>query len=781
MNEHTLEGRIHKVLDRVFPTFREFEIVHQGNFSVQFGHKKLSLDSDLKAKTKSRGIYDVLLKIKGRSVILFELKKVGKPLNKEDYLQALSYARLLKDYPPITVTSNGKDTVIYNTFSGVQLDTKIIDYKTITDLIKSSAEIASEKLNDAVKILLNKNFNALGEVVNERSQKLFDDISGTLEEYWQPITNGFTIEREVVEKLQLEFNRNKSKLVGLIAPPMGGKTNVLYQFFKKNKTKDCFVIYIDCNDINYSLFRLLSNSITKTTKVSVSEAEVRNWLYNYLSSEDDFRIYILLDSYSKKTHSTIQSEIRELLDFTEANKLNILYTLDEYNQKKLSTVPNSVKLTGFGRESTCFYLKPLTNDEFAKMANRLGSQYNITFQIGSQHNKEFRESRVIRQIALIGKKNKREGQFYSTSTITDLGFCKMISQFDIYPKSLHHAMQKLAVVALDDRISRKKDKKFTSFTWGTGAVDQNNFKKKYPKDLKKLLKSGFVSAKDITSYKTFLFPHFPEILTVYLIDEVFNFLFVNNRDSYTSIVNLVDELISIISLFPYPEIIGHGVLMKFAEEYNTDSFIQIIDELLTRPPYISKLGEGSVVRVNISGRFHDLTVDKDWEDSGLVVRDMPFMILSHLTSQPFSISKDDRVLDLSYYKKIIKEVGSAKTTLFRPPTTDIAMATQLQHIEHEDLGSFIDLSEGVVEPITQSIQKCFIKYNHVISEIMDEVIADKNLILCSRIYVATKALAYSTNEAIRNNSKEICKKCITCLASVFTDKDKEEKETNDYT
>lgn len=769
MNEHTLEGRIHKVLDRIFPTFRKLEIIHQGNFSVQFGHKEVEINNNLKTKTTSRGIYDVLLKIDDRNIILFELKKVGKILNEKDHLQALSYARLLKSYPPITVVSNGKETVIYNTYSGDQLDTTTIDNKTIKDLIKSSAEIASEKLDDAVKVLLNKNFNTLAEVVNERSQKLFDDISGTLEEFWQPITNGFSIEREVVEKIQQEFNSKKNKLIGLISPPLGGKTNLLYQFFNKSKTDDNLSIYIDCNDVNYSLFTLLSNSITKTTKVSVSEAEVKNWLYNHLSSEDDLKIYLLLDNYSKKTNPSIQTEIRELLDFTDGNKFHVLYTFDEYNQQKLFTVPNRTSLTRFGRESICFYLKPLNNNEFSSMANSLSDQFSINFQNGSQHNKEFRQPRVIRQIIVIGSKNKRDGEFYSTSTITDLGFCRYISEFDMYPTVLHDMMGQLAVVALDDRINRKKDKKFISFTWGTGAVDQNNFKKKYPKDFRKLMKSGFVSARSIDSYKTFLFPHFPEILTIHLVEEVFKHLFVKDKDRYKSISELVDELIGTINLFPYPEIIGHGVLMKFAEKYNTDSFLQILDELLSRPPFMSKLGEGSIVRMKIHGQIHDFKVDKDWEDAGFIERDMPYMILSHLASQVFSIDKRKDEVDLSYYKKILKTVGSAKTTLFRPHSHDLANISQFLHIEAKGIGSFVDYSEGVVEPITQSIQKCFIFYPNIISEIMDEVIADKNLILCSRIYIATKALAHSADETIRIASTEICKKCIKCLDSVLTE------------
>jgi len=43
-NEATLQARIDKVLNEVFPTFKDVKVEHQKSFSIKFGHHAVTVD-----------------------------------------------------------------------------------------------------------------------------------------------------------------------------------------------------------------------------------------------------------------------------------------------------------------------------------------------------------------------------------------------------------------------------------------------------------------------------------------------------------------------------------------------------------------------------------------------------------------------------------------------------------------------------------------------------------------------------------------------------------------
>lgn len=116
-NEATLEARIDRVLTSAFPTFKDVKVEHQKSFSIKFGHHNVKVDLKEPSNYPSRAIFDILLTIEKKNVILLELKKEGLALTEKDVLQGISYARLLHPMPPLTLISNGIDNHFYNTYT----------------------------------------------------------------------------------------------------------------------------------------------------------------------------------------------------------------------------------------------------------------------------------------------------------------------------------------------------------------------------------------------------------------------------------------------------------------------------------------------------------------------------------------------------------------------------------------------------------------------------------------------------------------------------------------
>ncbi|MDY0932110.1 type I restriction enzyme HsdR N-terminal domain-containing protein [Chryseobacterium sp. CFBP8996] len=153
-NEATLEARIDCVLASVFPTFKTVNVQHQKSFSIKFGHHNVKVDLEEPSNYPSRAIFDILLTIENKNVILLELKKEGLNLTNDDILQGLSYARLIDNMPPLTLISNGKDNWFYNTYTKEKIETTNVDLAIIQKLTDNSFQLAINDFKDAINLLL---------------------------------------------------------------------------------------------------------------------------------------------------------------------------------------------------------------------------------------------------------------------------------------------------------------------------------------------------------------------------------------------------------------------------------------------------------------------------------------------------------------------------------------------------------------------------------------------------------------------------------------------------
>jgi len=98
-----------------------------------FGTDELTFESSFILKlgrnwvTKNKnncigGRLDILVKLNEKNLFVIEVKRDSKALDEEDKTQAISYARLIHPMAPFAITTNGKDTRIYNSITQQEVD-----------------------------------------------------------------------------------------------------------------------------------------------------------------------------------------------------------------------------------------------------------------------------------------------------------------------------------------------------------------------------------------------------------------------------------------------------------------------------------------------------------------------------------------------------------------------------------------------------------------------------------------------------------------------------------
>ncbi|OKS86110.1 AAA family ATPase [Mucilaginibacter polytrichastri] len=399
MNEATLEARLHGVLETLFPTFRQMKVVHQGSFSIHFGHRAVKVDLKDPSNYPKRAIFDMLLTCEDLNIMLVELKTEGHTITPEDIEQGLSYGRLIHPMPPLVLLSNGTDNFLFDTYTKKPIDQTVIDLDFIKKRIDLNFGLKTRDFASVVNFLLNREPELVGKVFRGISKKNFERQMGGLGELNKAIAPTFQIKRRLVRRLYRQ-TLTQPGLFGLIGPAFSGKTCILYQFFRNyGYQKDMYVLYIDLKDWNYSLFQQLANAFQKETKGSVSTAQIKDWIMDLLNNEDDTRLVILLDNLQRDVKDNLTNEILELVDLFEGSKHSIIYTLDEKKYADLTLIEDRNYKNIIGHLTKRFYVTELNNKEYTWVNQYMYKAVKVIISGGGQLTAEYRELRILRKLA----------------------------------------------------------------------------------------------------------------------------------------------------------------------------------------------------------------------------------------------------------------------------------------------------------------------------------------------------------------------------------------------
>ena len=593
VNEATLEARLNRVLTTVFPTFKEVKVEHQKSFSIKFGHHNVDVDLKEPSKYPSRAIFDILLTIGGENIILLELKKESIALTEEDALQGISYARLVHPMPPLTLVSNGLDNQFYNTYTKEKIEKTSVDFDFVQRLTNNSFSLATNDFKNAVNLLLNREPELFSKVINQITESKFGRLLGDIDDFTKSISPNFLIERQNIEEVISHFSKG-SALVGIIGSAFSGKTNLLYQFFLKVKSEKDFLLYLDCNDHNYSIFQQLANHFTQNAKISITKDKIREWLINALTDLPEGKFYLLLDNFNNDIPEAIKSEIIELIDIFKGVNHHTLYTIDEFNYKRVAYVENRQYKTIIGEQSKLIQLDELSDDEYNATNQLLFDKYRIAIEHGGHYTPEYREPRILRHLVSLYREEGElnEEKFIKIDAVPNLNLLNAISSNKTYTKQIKNLYNKIVFCFFAEKEIRKSSANLSIMASGSGAITTNTFKRFFSDDFETLVKSSVVVFREISNGMTVIYPKFQELISTHSIP-VISKLIIQQNSQGKSIEELCTLLIDTVTPIPYCDIVATGVLMEIARNNEVDLFSELIQQLLKIPPRFEKIERGT--------------------------------------------------------------------------------------------------------------------------------------------------------------------------------------------
>lgn len=739
MNEATLEARLDHVLTTVFPTFKEVRVEHQKSFSIKFGHHNVQVDLKDASKRSSGAISDILLTIGGTNVILLELKKEGLKLTPDDVSQGISYARLTHPMPPLTLVSNGLVNEFYNTYTKEKIDEATVDMEFIQKLTDNSFYLATKDFKDAVNLLLNREPELFSKIINQITETKFARLLGGIGDFTKPLCADFLIERQNTDSL-ISLFESGTPLVGVIGSAFAGKTNLLYQLFLKLKSDKNFLLYLDCNDHNYSIFQQLANHFTQNAKISITQDKIREWLINSVTDLPEGKFYLLIDNFNSDIPETIKSEIIELIDIFKGVNHHALYTLDEFNYKKIAYVENRQYKTIIGEQSKLIHLDELNDDEYNAGNELLYSKHRIRIEHGGHYTPEYREPRILRHLLSLYGGDIEEEEFVKIDAVPNLDLLNAICANRTYTKQVHDLYKKITFCFFAERELRKTDADLNIMASGSGAVTTATFKKFFADDFETLIKSSVVVFREIRNGMTIIYPKFYELIAQHSIP-VISKLLIQENEKGSPIENLCKLLIDTVTPIPYCDIAATGVLMDIARKEEVDLFSGLVQELLKIPPRFEKIAGGTKALMYAEGVGHiEIDFEDDMDEGGFVADFLPYAILSQIAAYPLRLVGDDRHSLYAFHLYLIDQVGSSKEFLRRADVRSLQNMKPLETFDIEGHGHFISGHEGIIEPIVQSIQKCFLIIPEEIERLYERGFERNNINLLYRIYLALRTL-----------------------------------------
>ncbi|WP_125723099.1 type I restriction enzyme HsdR N-terminal domain-containing protein [Flavobacterium ustbae] len=204
------------------------------SFSIQLGRGVYDIKNEQKKTFGGR--LDILCKVDNKNLFIIELKAENVSINKtKDSQQGLSYARLMQPMPPYVIVTNGKETYLFDTIYGNEVDKNHI--------IKNGYFVSTEEdiffRFNALKNFIGYSYKNLSIFCQMISKEHILKFSNVEEKEKNEILNKKYIPSLYVERdgLHDNFNlfleQNELNVFAIVGASGCGKTNSILHLFNK--------------------------------------------------------------------------------------------------------------------------------------------------------------------------------------------------------------------------------------------------------------------------------------------------------------------------------------------------------------------------------------------------------------------------------------------------------------------------------------------------------------------------------------------------------------------
>lgn len=726
MNEATLEQRIALEIRKCFPFLKKEDITLQKSFSIKLGHKKYLI----------QGRADVMIQHDGTPLAIFELKAPQMKLTTDDYKQCVSYARLTEPITPLSVISNGKETVILNTYTGKKVDADNTNEEIFHQLIKNMGLVAESQLDSAINILLGNSKEVWNKTVQEMNSSGFSRIISKTLDLEFPICEEFQIERESANELLKQIYLDS--LLIFTGEPSSGKTNVIYQLCQLAGKKDgCLPVYVNLEEPK-SIFQYLANKFSGVLYTPVSKDNFRYWLMNCLCKNPDNRVVFILDNISSSVE-TDWEEIYELIDINK-NIFSVLLVMNEQIYDDVKKVKGKNRLNAIGKAKH-YTLSFLSDKEFHQARRMLYHEFRLCISHGGEYNPEYRKPDVLK-LQAVYIKNMDFDDDIRIYTPGILNMNILLSVWENMDDNIRMGYRKFAKFIIDQG-KQEEDIEKRFFAYNSGILFCSDMDLK-DKDMQILLERGYIKRKYLRKGDSFIYPALQNVMPVAAAYEIMDFILYQPEDA-----ELYNSLIQYSQLFPYPDLTAALVILFMSKR---DEFFisRIIYQLYEDEPAIDYSAPKRALIKMEKGvfdiDFSKIPCMKNEEDEGVLLGNtLPWLILSDLLAIPFAAEDGD----LSLWMEMMKNVGSFKNVLLRVANLPFDKITGFHVHCFPDKTEVICGKMGIIEPITYAMQMGFLQAPEWMLEIVRWAVGKEEIPLMTRLSISLHVFMEDGNEYLK--------------------------------
>jgi hypothetical protein len=213
---------------------------------------------------------------------------------------------------------------------------------------------------------------------------------------------------------------------------------------------------------------------------------------------------------------------------------------------------------------------------------------------------------------------------------------------------------------------------------------------------------------------------------------------------------------------------------------NTNLFIKLIKQLLNDPPKKELIGKGTKV-LGYHEDIGHLRIDfnDDMDEGSFVSNFLPYVILSQFLSHPFLLGDEEEDGSLFPYYRLVREIGSTPVPMIRMYALPFQNLQSLSTHDFKKFGEFISGTEGVIEPIVQSLLKVFHLAPQLIEHLYKDAIQKNNLQLLWRIYLGLRNEIRSSDNDTAQRANDFMKEFDKAFPKLYADMLSQDIDDND--
>lgn len=725
-------------------------IEQQVSFTVRFGHAVIHVDG--KEREYVTGRADVLVSVDGKPTLVLELKRPGLGVTDDDVEQGLSYARVLHPRPPLVLATDGKESRLVETHTGLDWRPVSKDEEALKALLDNVALVAADDMKRAVSRLLGNDPKAWIEAVRSVSMLFSEERTGDWTTPELPFVEGFLLPRKAVTAA-VQALKNGKRLVIVEGDPISGKSSALRALAEELNAGDDFAVLTLDADSGIDLFGALSDILSSHIFWPITPHEARHWIQQ-LSRTNGPPLVVAVDDFDG-SRGGFRRDLEALTSPLFGERIRVVLAVDTGAAHRLLTASNGRTPSALlRRDPERLSLTPLDDDEFATARHHL-QEHRISIMSGGERSREYRLPWVLRTMVGLALSNWTPAPEKGV-TLPPIPTLDLLDQAERRYRDMSGPVTNYRDVAealFEDLTSDDFSEELRLLSLETYVVRKSALRDFLSDaDIRELVDASLLQEGRSEAGETLLYPKLQDLLAVNLA-----FVLAERINAGADHDEVANDLGGFSSSVPLgPVIAAHAILLATKSRGTLD--YRLIEALRSREPRHEEVPPGRTVvgraldgqtiemtgladgRIELRiGDFID-TVDADGLDS-LVDID-PWMILSYLATRRMVVDSRDENRSGRLDGILMLEIGSFPEPLIKPGNVSDMVET------HSLPGGVEALHfDGIFEPITYAMLRFFSREPEHATAFLATALEKESLPLMLRIDAALSQLAQFSGNA----------------------------------